>query len=377
MQAEPKAGSACLRIDCRPSCKRLMDDRADILPDPWNSLPGRIGRQDLAHKMSERQTMRGRRYWKPAVWIAGIGLVVSLGVYLAGNNRKLHDAAEVYRIGWESDPPFQQPGANGEATGFAVDIVREAAKRRGIRLDWINSQAGSESSLRQGLVDLWPLMTITPERTRVLHLTDPYMQHDHYLVVRANSNVAQARDLSGRDGEFAWHARSPGASRAGSCPVPRSFQERPPTEAIRDVCTGSSAAALLEGFAVISTLLAGLTCPNQPLRAIWVPELQTTLGVGSTFRASSVADEIREEISAMGQDGSLARLMTKWGYYYPRNLETTNALLNAGRVQRRLVVSVAVFALLSLVALVSLLHIRGRGTGSGGRSPNGNSPRRR
>ena len=271
--------------------------------------------------------------------------------------RRLDAASPAYKIGWELDPPFQEPGANGQPTGFAVELIREAAGRRGIRLEWIDSKAGSENSLRQGLVDLWPLITVTPDRRRVLHLTDPYLQHDHYLVVRAGSQFAQVGDLKESTVSFADIPFTLQLARKilpGVSLVPRPTS----VEAMGDVCRGSSAAALVADLAVISTLLAGLPCPNQPLRAIWVPELQTKLGVGATFAAAAAADKIREEISSMGQDGSLMRLMTRWGYYYPRNVDTMNAMLNANRVQRRLVVIVAIFALLSLVALLSLAHIR-------------------
>ena len=38
-----------------------------------------------------------------------------------------------YLIGWEVDPPDQVATKSGEPTGFAVELVREAARRRGIR----------------------------------------------------------------------------------------------------------------------------------------------------------------------------------------------------------------------------------------------------
>ncbi len=295
-----------------------------------------------------------RRLWQAAAGITGLGLVVSLGGYLAGYER---GSSPTYRIGWEPDPPFQVPGANGDPTGFAVEVAREAARRRGIKLEWIKSAAGSESSLRQGLVDLWPLMTITPERKQFLHLTHPYMQHDHYLIVRAGSAFTQTSDLKQATVSLSG---MPIAQRLARELLPHgNLVPRPsPAEAIRDVCRASSDAALVEDFAVISTLLAGQLCPDQPLRAVWVPEFQITLGIGATFRASEVADEIREEISVMGRDSSLERLMIRWGYYYPRTVETMNALLNADRVERRLMVTVAVFALLTLIALLALVHIR-------------------
>jgi ABC-type amino acid transport substrate-binding protein len=59
-----------------------------------------------------------------------------------------------YIIGWDVDPPDQVATKSGEPTGFAVELVREAAKRRGIRLQWVEHPESSEAALRSKAVDL-------------------------------------------------------------------------------------------------------------------------------------------------------------------------------------------------------------------------------
>jgi hypothetical protein len=39
-----------------------------------------------------------------------------------------------YRIGWLESPPFSVRGADGAPTGIAIDLVNQAARRRGIAL---------------------------------------------------------------------------------------------------------------------------------------------------------------------------------------------------------------------------------------------------
>jgi hypothetical protein len=51
------------------------------------------------------------------------------------------------------DPPDQVATKSGEPTGFAVELVREAAKRRGIRLQWVEHPESSEGALRGKAVD--------------------------------------------------------------------------------------------------------------------------------------------------------------------------------------------------------------------------------
>jgi ABC-type amino acid transport substrate-binding protein len=104
--------------------------------------------------------------------------------------------SRVYRIGWEDDPPEMWRGSDGQPTGFAIELVAESARRRGIRLQWVQHTESSEAALRSGQVDLWPLMTITPERAKFLHISSPYLESVGCLLVRGQSTFQRPRDLA-------------------------------------------------------------------------------------------------------------------------------------------------------------------------------------
>ncbi len=114
-----------------------------------------------------------------------------------------------YRIGWFVSPPFSVRGADGDPTGIAIDLVNQAARRRGIALQWIFWKQSSESALISKSVDLWPLITVTPARLKVLHISEPYLQHEHCLLVRddapyslefeCGSDAETRADLRNRD----------------------------------------------------------------------------------------------------------------------------------------------------------------------------------
>src|ERR1043165_4633854 len=65
------------------------------------------------------------------------------------------------RIGFEPNPPFQIR-TDGGFGGLAIEIVNEAARRQGIRLQWVETGTSSDEAFQKGLVDLWPLMTDLP-----------------------------------------------------------------------------------------------------------------------------------------------------------------------------------------------------------------------
>src|ERR1700758_3414817 len=92
---------------------------------------------------------------------AGIGLLLTSAIYFVAKHswRRIHD--RVYVIGWHNSPPFQRRAADGSPAGLAVDLVRDAARRQGVRLKWEWHPEGPDSALRSGKVDLWPLITVT------------------------------------------------------------------------------------------------------------------------------------------------------------------------------------------------------------------------
>ena len=104
------------------------------------------------------------------------------------------------RIGYESNPPFQMKIKDGFG-GFAVETVNEAAKRTGIRLEWIETGTSSDEAFEKGLVDLWPLMGDLPERRKRLHLTRPWLLGNHILLTLGDAKPPRA-DFAGPIGVF-------------------------------------------------------------------------------------------------------------------------------------------------------------------------------
>ena len=90
------------------------------------------------------------------------------------------------RIGFESNPPVQIRTENG-FSGLAVDTVNEAAKRAGIKLEWVEPGTSSDDAFRKGLVDLWPLMVDYPDRRKRVHFARPWMHSRDVLLVRDGS----------------------------------------------------------------------------------------------------------------------------------------------------------------------------------------------
>src|SRR5215831_10259887 len=236
-----------------------------------------------------------------------IPLLLCVGVLGWLRLRPAKISRQVYRIGWMISPPFQVRGAGGKPAGLSVDLINEAARRRGIDLQWHFWPGSSESALVEKQVDLWPLITITPERLKIFHITEPYLQHEHCLLVRGDSSYQKIEDLTTATVGIA-NASIDTVHLHSILPNARPFVHPVLRVAVEAVCSGRNDAVFADKYTAISAMLESPACGAHTLRWIGVPQIRSQLGVGSTFEARGAADAIREEISAMATEGRLAAI---------------------------------------------------------------------
>ena len=97
-------------------------------------------------------------------------------------------------------PPMGFRDEKNELVGFDIDMAREAAKRMGVEvefkpIDW----ASKETELNSGRIDcIWNGFTMTPERTKKLAFTKPYMDNIQVYAVLNDSAIKTPEDLKGK-----------------------------------------------------------------------------------------------------------------------------------------------------------------------------------
>ena len=291
-------------------------------------------------------------------WIMTLGCLLILAAAL-GWFEMWHPKLErrVYRIGFDNDPPQHFVGKDGKLTGVIVELIDEAAKRRGIRLQWVLEPESSESALRAKKVDLWPVMTIRPERKGVVYITNPYREDEICFLVRSGSTATRLKDL--RNSTIAYDGE-PLDVRLLRLHLPNAHLSviKSPRERLEAVCKQHVEAAYFDEYAALATLLDGIACGEQGLRVIQVPEMNGLLGVGATFEARPAADAIREEIGAMAADGTLDRIASRWRFFSSQNLEVANELARVQTRERWLIAGISGAFFFLLVTLWQAAAIR-------------------
>jgi ABC-type amino acid transport substrate-binding protein len=198
-----------------------------------------------------------------------------------------------------------QVARNVEPAGLSVDPVQ-----------WGNS---SESPFRTHSVDLWPLITITPERLKSLHITEPYVETEFAFLVRSGSPFESPQDLANATIGLAnisidsvkLHSLLPNAH-ADAQPG-----QRAPIAAL---CAQRVDAAFMDTHSAIAAFIGRSRLRRATLALDTRAGRAKPNGHRATFKASAAADIIREEIGIMARKGGLAPIIGKWGFTSSQSL---------------------------------------------------------
>jgi len=261
------------------------------------------------------------------------------------------------RIGFEIAPPVQVKTDSG-FSGLAVETVNEAARRAGIRLEWVETGTGSDEALERGLVDLWPVMADMPERRGRVHISRPWLNGGFNLVLRREAAVPTAGETS----QIALtRIRNHSRWLLQEFPAAQAVVKPDAAAVLREVCTGS----VVAGFLADRTALLALRelpaeCGKVALRSERLPQLLGYMGVGSTFEAAGAADRIRDEIGNLYRDGTLAAMMAKYSYFGLESTWDTYVMMEAADQARRRVIWVSLLAIILGVMIWQSATLRQR-----------------
>ncbi|MCX6620487.1 MAG: ATP-binding protein [Acidobacteria bacterium] len=240
--------------------------------------------------------------------LAAIGLLAGL-VYLLTPGPASH---RHLRVGYDSAPPYTQTGANGRAEGLVVDVLNEAARRRGIVLDWVGAVQGAEPSLQKNLVELWALARPTPKWEREFHCTKPWLRNGFFLVAPARNPVPPSSRLKGKKLAL---VNGPVTRERAKHDFPDAIHliATNRLEVMLRLCRGEADAALVEKRLLQSVLLGRpKPCAEFPLQVTRVRGSEIELGIGSTKASADVADMLRDEIERLRADGTVSRALDTW-----------------------------------------------------------------
>ena len=278
------------------------------------------------------------------------GAPVALLLSLAGCwwGPKQIDRERVYRIGYGSDVPFHFKGKDGVPAGLAVELVAESARRKGIKLNWVE---GSDVTK----VDLVVLKTITPARRKTQHFSEPYLETDTWFVVPENSSTRGIENLRTARISFtdvAIHRENLSRLLPGFQPV----STKSTVEALEKVRGGQADAAYLDEYTLMPALLSGGNSP--PLRTLPTGDQKGSMALSASLPCAAVADEIRDGMRDLAAEGAIATIVGKAGVFPNLTADLVHELVIANRRSQRLFASSVGLAVVTLIVVWLALRSR-------------------
>jgi two-component system cell cycle sensor histidine kinase/response regulator CckA len=302
---------------------------------------------DETAKLPKRQSttimsslFNSQRRWAVAAVVCA-GLLASFGAreYVRWRDARLFEAP--FRIGFYNTAIEHFPGADGTPEGNTVDLMNQAARRAGIKLEWIYSPEGSDKALESGKVDLWPAVGDLPERRGRLYVSAPWSISEFGLVSRASDPVASESSAGGIT--FAVFPRTTEDKLTRrKFPNGKFLPVGSTSEQLSAVCTGKAQASVVtQNF---NQLTLPPECQNVALRMVDAPGFSVRFGVGASYLrpgAVQAANALRDEMGEMAKDGSLVNTEFRWldpalpqarAVFYLLSAEHSERLLAAGSI---------------------------------------------
>jgi PAS domain S-box-containing protein len=271
-----------------------------------------------AAKLPKRQSTtimsmlsNSQRRWAVAAVVCA-GLLASFGVreFMQWRDARLFETP--FRIGFYNTAVEHFPASDGSPAGNTVDLLNEAARRAGIKLEWVYSPEGTDAALESGKVDLWPGVGDLPERRGHLYISAPWNMSEFGLVSRASDPIASESSAGG-----ITLAVFPGTTEdkltRRKFPNGKFLAVGNASEQLSAVCTGKAQASVVtQNF---NQLTLPAECLNVALQMVDAPGFSVRFGVGASYLrpgAVKAANALRDELGKMDRDGSLVGTEFRW-----------------------------------------------------------------
>ena len=170
----------------------------------------------------------------------------------------------------------------------------------------------AEKALREGAIDLYPLLTVSPERKQTFYASAPWWESAQSLLSLRERPLKSPAEAVGR--RIAIRDRTFGAA-AGATQLPGALTiaRHSSVQMIGDLCAGQVDGVLLDGRLIYGALLdqpAG--CANHRLLVVPLPQTSLPMATFARPGVKAAAGRLFAGIERISLDGTLTTLANQW-----------------------------------------------------------------
>lgn len=226
---------------------------------------------------------------------------------------KAESAGGTFVVGFDQDfPPMGFMGADGQYTGFDLELAQEVAKRLGLEykaqpIAWDSK----DMELDSGNIDcIWNGFTMTG-RENDYEWTEPYMANSQVFVAAADSGITTWADLAGKVVEC--QADSSALAALNKAPeLTATFGQLLTTadynSAFMDLEQGSVDAVAMD------VIVAGYQIKQRNADFVILDQALSSEAYGVGFKKGNteLRDKVQKALEDMAKDGTLKEISVKW-----------------------------------------------------------------
>jgi signal transduction histidine kinase/ActR/RegA family two-component response regulator len=294
-----------------------------------------------------------------------MALRLSLTALLLGDGMAVYasgvgSSSPEIRIGVDEAAPYQSWREGYGPVGFTVDVLTEAARKRGVRLHWINCPEGPTKALLQGKVDLWPLLSSDYGRQLGVYVPKPWLQNEYAIAWRRDTKLPRGIEPDWRNRTISvlnsprsrgW-AKSHFSQSALDSTLNRMV-------AMQHMCRGQSAGAFMEVRLLEAMLLERpMGCEGVSLNVMVIPAMSDQMSLVARRPFRSEADALRAEIGLMFLDGRFGALVDNWFVFSNVEAHSMAELLQQRARNRYILIALAIMTVLMCLLLFAIRTTR-------------------
>jgi signal transduction histidine kinase len=271
-------------------------------------------------------------------------------------------SSERLTAGYSHAPPLHHHDSQGEAAGFVVDVINEAARREGIEIVWkrVGGSNDIERALSEGRIDIFPAGIVTEARRARFSVSEAWWSEDLSLLTRMDIGNTWHIDWRGRTvvlGSPAYRSLASRTLPGARFELPEQYDRRGGPEATASmVCRGQADGALMSHSEIDEVLARRpLQCGELHLQILETTE-SVHLAVISRWQTAASAKRLRDRIDHLARSGMLGGIASR----YPRLPARTAIMLAEAlrlRYDQRMLWTALVGALF-LVSITTALLVR-------------------
>ena len=211
---------------------------------------------------------------------------------------------QVIKAGYGNAAPMMSRDAQGHPQGFAVDVLEEAARREGVRVEWVLPTVPVNEALGNGSLDVVLAGVDTPERRSRFYVSAPWWSIDMEALVDARGPLRSEAQLAGRR----LAANTGGLAVARGLKPGLIVQRESAPASVAAVCSKDADAAVVAAM-YVREILAAMpgVCRDVAIGSIPLTQRHELVMLARPAVAP-LAGKLRKRLDDIGLDGTLMKL---------------------------------------------------------------------